>query len=50
MLLQLVELVTLIGELLLEGLESVRIDWLLSDHTGLTIWDRIGRTFPAPAA
>lgn len=37
MLLQLVELITLIGELLLEGLESVRIIWLLSDRTGWAI-------------
>ena len=33
MLLQLIEVVALIGELLLEGLESARIDWLLSDLT-----------------
>jgi len=33
MLLQLIELVALIGEFLLEGLESARIDWSLSDRT-----------------
>lgn len=50
MLFQLIELIALLGKLLLEGLESARIDWLLSDRTRLTILDMIGRTFPAPAA